>query len=660
MRKATASVSKKQLRRRIKNSVNTTLSRISKPHANPQIKNSERLHKVQPKESVNLQYLSVLPQPLALEIVDSHLNEEQESDLSELELNCEGQEEFKKQIQRWSLEFGIQQTAVSSLLKILKSHECLKNLPSDSRALLSTKRNFLVREVLPGSYVHFGFTNGLNRYLRCVGSLSLRLNVLISVDGIPISNSSKSEFWPILCRVNESERPFCVGIYHGTSKPDCQNDYLKDFVDEVKVLLQQGFIHENQTLEFCLSGFICDAPARAFITCTKYHSGFSACSKCTQVGERYENRTVFSSFIPCKRDDNTFRSTTDDHFRGATILSELNFGLVSRIPFEFMHLICLGVVKKLVNLWIGGKPKYCKFNSAKIAHISKKLVQLKPFICSDFNRQPRILAEVPRWKATEFRQFLLYTGVVVLHGELPQEYFNHFLSLHCAVSILVDDKLLKDYSNYADKLLNYFVKNFETLYGKENLSYNVHGLLHVCDDVKTFGNLNKYSAFCFENYLGQLKRLVRSGNRPLAQICRRLSELENLEKEEKVFKPTSHLNGPLTFGVVFPVFKTFKINSLVFKINHKDCFCSLEGGLIIKIENFATSVLDNSVHVVGRPFLQVESLYQTPCDSKILKIFRVSEIGRRSHWPVNQIKLKYLVLPFLLDSFAAFPLHHCQ
>jgi hypothetical protein len=114
MRKATASVSKKQLRRRIKNSVNTTLSRISKPHANPQIKNSERLHKVQPKESVNLQYLSVLPQPLALEIVDSHLNEEQDSDLSELELNCEGQEEFKKQIQRWSLEFGIQQTAVSS------------------------------------------------------------------------------------------------------------------------------------------------------------------------------------------------------------------------------------------------------------------------------------------------------------------------------------------------------------------------------------------------------------------------------------------------------------------------------------------------------------------------------------------------------------------
>lgn len=99
-----------------------------------------------------------------------------------------------------------------------------------------------------------------------------------------------------------------------------------------------------------IKGFICDAPARAFITCTKYHSGFSACSKCTQVGERYQNRTVFTDEIAIRRTDDTFGnrlSLEDCHHRGETALSELGIGLVSKLPLESMHLIYLGVVKKI-------------------------------------------------------------------------------------------------------------------------------------------------------------------------------------------------------------------------------------------------------------------------------------------------------------------------
>ena len=45
---------------------------------------------------------------------------------------------------------------------------------------------------------------------------------------------------------------------------------------------------------------------------------------------------------------------------------------------------------------------------------SEKLLELKPFVHCTFSRKPRSLMDVDRWKATEFRQFLLYRGKIAL------------------------------------------------------------------------------------------------------------------------------------------------------------------------------------------------------------------------------------------------------
>ena len=55
--------------------------------------------------------------------------------------------------------------------------------------------------------------------------------------------------------------------------------------------------------------------------------------------------------------------------------------------------------------------------------------------------------------------------------------------------------------------------------------YNVHVLPHLAEDAMQFGQLDNFSAFPFENYLHRLKRLVKCGRQPLAQIVRRLHEL---------------------------------------------------------------------------------------------------------------------------------------
>ena len=82
-------------------------------------------------------------------------------------------------------------------------------------------------------------------------------------------------------------------------------------------------------------------------------------------------------------------------------------------------------------------------------------------------------------------------------------------------------------TDYARKLLRYFVANCEPLYGPEFVVYNVHGLLHVADDVQYFGtSLDNVSAFKYENYLQTIKRLVRGASNPIAQVSKRLHEHE--------------------------------------------------------------------------------------------------------------------------------------
>lgn len=57
---------------------------------------------------------------------------------------------------------------------------------------------------------------------------------------------------------------------------------------------------------------------------------------------------------------------------------------------------------------------------------------------------------------------------------------------------------------------------------------NMHVAIQAADDIKINTTFSHISAFHFENYLGELTRLVRTANRPLSQICRRLHELSKI------------------------------------------------------------------------------------------------------------------------------------
>lgn len=79
---------------------------------------------------------------------------------------------------------------------------------------MKTPKNYDIKEIGVGQYYHFGLREKLryfskqNSFLDNFGSIELT----VGVDGLPINQSNKKQFWPILvsCPLFNRNKPFMV------------------------------------------------------------------------------------------------------------------------------------------------------------------------------------------------------------------------------------------------------------------------------------------------------------------------------------------------------------------------------------------------------------------------------------------------------------------
>lgn len=149
-----------------------------------------------------------------------------------------------------------------------------------------------------------------------------------------------------------------------------------------------------------------------------------------------------------------------------------NFNLISNIALDSMHLIFLGVVRRLIILWTQNGPVNVRISGTKITEISAKLEDFMKILPDGFAKRCRPLKYLKQWKATEYRHFLLYYGPVLLKNILPSYAYKHFLMLHAAITILNNLSLISLEHNLsvADKMLHKFVEKFSEIYGPENVT----------------------------------------------------------------------------------------------------------------------------------------------------------------------------------------------
>ncbi|XP_046881772.1 uncharacterized protein LOC124471334 [Hypomesus transpacificus] len=434
------------------------------------------------------------------------------------------------------------------------------------------------------------------------------VNLSFNIDGLQLFKSSGKAMWPVLCAVHlKPITVFPITLTCGNKRPTDLH-FLDDMVADLNDLQSSGLQHREKTFKVNVLCIVCDAPAKALVRNTKLCSGYYGCDKCTQKGQWFNRVTYQETEELTLRTDEAFRhQTQEEHHHGNTPLLNLPIDMVKAFPIDYMHQACLGVMKKLLLIWSRGE-KGCRMSVTQIQEVSSRLLHLKPEIPSIFSRKPRGLEELERWKATEFRQFMLYTGKVVLRGILRDDLYLHFLSFSVVMCILVSSTTLKQYSQYAQQLLQYFVVRGRELYGKTFLVYNTHTMLHITADAVLFDGLDNCSAFKFESFLHTMKRMVRNGRCPLSQVVKRIEE----RKEEPLQVQKQKITNS-------PKDRAFVLDS------EEGC------DVIDETEK-------NGCHLC-RVYSNPQPLFLEPCNSSIIGVFQYKNTTTTMRWiPCETIK----------------------
>jgi len=187
-----------------------------------------------------------------------------------------------------------------------------------------------------------------------------------------------------------------------------------------------------------------------------------------------------------------------------------------------MHCALEGTVKKLLDLWFNSNNHHYDFYlNSKIKNIDKILLKIQ--YPSELPRNQRTLVNYNLFKANECRNLIYYCFIYVLKDNMDSEYYEHLINYILFIRILTQDFIDdKDITN-SKILITKFVTDFNRLYGTTNLSYNLHCHLHLPDQVKIYGPLNKLSCFAFEGIFKICQYLFFGTNNIAQQIAANLT-----------------------------------------------------------------------------------------------------------------------------------------
>lgn len=459
-------------------------------------------------------------------------------------------------------------------------------------------------------------------------------------DGIPIFNSSNYSLWPLQFTINElpfaqrKENVMVSAIWFGSQKPRIDT-FLKPFVDECRDLVKNplqwidstGICRISRVFTLVCSS---DAIARTILRNCKQFNGKFGCDWCLHPGEVVEKgRGFVRSYFYREHAERThiqFKNDATEAYhtkstihgvKGLSILLLLpKFDIVSGFIPDYMHCVLLGVCRQMMGLWMDTcnhlQPWYI---GRKIQVFDRKLLTAKP--PTEITRSPRSIATRKFWKASEWRAFLLYYAFYVLPGILPAPYLEHFLLLSCSIHLLLQQSVSFSDIRKSEASLIAFVKKMELLYGKENVSFNVHQLTHLATSVRNWGPLWSTSAFIFESNNGFLKTLYNGTQCVPQQIVETLFLWREIPKRlnELCFQPWSDF-GKFVFSITgrSPLQRVASLKTV-----SKPSQIYLTASMEIAIENLIQApVLNKNAESYDR-FIFGNVMYHTAQYKRVLK-----------------------------------------
>ena len=384
---------------------------------------------------------------------------------------------------------------------------------------------------------------------------------------------------------------------------------------------------------------------------------------------------------------------TEFGVKGYSILQDFqNFDIVWNLPPDYMHQTLLGVTKQLFLVWK-------KILKSDFGEVKKRMANMK--LSRDLQRNLRSLDFAKKYKALEWKIWLLFVSVPCLHGILPDEMFHSYLRfVHCIYTYLKESITIEEINHCEIQMLQ-FVGECEILYDTEIMTFNLHGHLHYAESIRKVGPLWANSAFPFETAIGQFLNEINAPNGSVKQIaykwlsrCAFESYIENnksaseksIEYCESLFNPKTHLQNYYTrlhnvimvgIGVHNKAIRKMMENLLHCKASitcydrciykssafhtikytrvkkTNDAMIETTCGKIVEMHYFIT--VDNECYVCGCQWLIGENDFNGTDESTVKHIFMVTKkISNKIIFKIDNIKQKVIVMNNTIHEYISF------
>lgn len=131
------------------------------------------------------------------------------------DINAYDGTDFRNELTQWAIQHQPPKHQLKHLLDICNRTLPFR-LPRDPRTIMGTPRTIHLQNLSNGGqYWHHGVRIPIEIILQGLEKCPDKISLNVNVDGLPLFESSKEEFWPILCNIFELPHlePFVVGIF---------------------------------------------------------------------------------------------------------------------------------------------------------------------------------------------------------------------------------------------------------------------------------------------------------------------------------------------------------------------------------------------------------------------------------------------------------------
>ena len=337
------------------------------------------------------------------------------------------------------------------------------------------------------------------------------------IDHVVADNPKRSNMKRCLCHSAMYPCEYCVAkgvkFYYKKPKNDSPADNSKKLVKEKISRLEKLTDSESKKTVILLKEILKDLDSgdKKGRNMTVWPS--STANKELRTTESIrEIVTLIENQEAADNEEGDYDPLTRDDLKGvigrSLFLDIENFDMVNDIPPEYMHLGCLGVVKRLTELTFNvglNRSRNTKRKLSSTKHFNFLMSNTKS--PGDFSRRCRNL-DFSVYKAEEFRNIILFFFPHVLEcieKNAKERDLWLYLAFMIRACVLPDSEYFNVNVNQITLSCTKYYKLYEKLFGAENCTYSTHVLCSHLNQIRQLGPLTETSAFIFESFYGEIR-----------------------------------------------------------------------------------------------------------------------------------------------------------